>query len=155
MTTNKGIFLMSRKKIAQFDLDTGEQIEGYIAVLQPRTKNGFERHFTMNQAALDILSENLDGSELKVLLKLLKYLDYENLIQIQQKEIAEELKMDKSNLHRSIRILINFGVILKGPKIGKSCSYRLNPNFGWKGTAKNHQKALKERMQKAQMRVVE
>jgi predicted transcriptional regulator len=155
MTTNVRKFLMSSKKIGQIDLNTGELIEGYIAVLQPKTKNGFKRHFTMNQEALDIISENLEGSELKVLLKLLKYLDYENLIQIQQKEIATELKMDKSNLHRSIRILVNLGVILKGPKIGKNCSYRLNPKFGWKGTAKNHQKALSDRMKKARMHIVE
>jgi predicted transcriptional regulator len=146
---------MSRVKIGQFNLNTGERIDGYIAVLQPKTKNGFKRHFTMNQEALDIISENLEGAELKVLLKLLKYLDYENLIQIQQKEIADELKMNKSNLHRSITTLIKFGVILKGPKIGKSCSYRLNPNFGWKGTAKNHRKALDDRMKKARMHVVE
>src|ERR1700733_9275022 len=132
---------MNRKKIGQFDLETGEKIEGYIAVLQPKTKNGFTRHFTMNQEALDILSENLEGSELKVLLKLLKYLDYENLIQVQQKEIAEELKMHRSHLNRAIARLIEIGIVIAGPKIGKSCSYRLNPNFGWKGTAKNHQKA--------------
>lgn len=146
---------MSRKNIGQFDLDTGERIEGYIAVLQPKTKNGFTRHFTMNQEAIDIITKNLLGSELKVLLQLLKYLDYENLIQIHQKEIAEELEIDKSNLHRSIRSLIKLGVILKGPKIGKSCSYRLNPNFGWKGTAKNHRRALDDRMKKARMHVVE
>ncbi len=155
MTTIEGFFKMNRKKIGQFDLNTGEVIEGYIAVLQPRIKSGFTRHFTMNQEALDIIAENFDGAEIRVLLKLLKYLDYENLIQIQQKEIADELKMDKSNLHRAIKTLIDFGVILKGPKIGKSCSYRLNPNFGWKGKAKSHQKALKDRMEKAQMRIVE
>jgi len=144
-----------RKNIGQFDLNTGERIEGYIAVLQPKTKNGFTRHFTMNQDALDILADNLRGSEFRVLMKLLKWLDYENLIQIQQIEIAQELKMEKQHVNRSINKLIEVGILLKGPKIGKSCSYRLNPNFGWKGTAKNHQKALKERMQKAQMHVVE
>ena len=144
-----------RKNIGQFDLNTGERIEGYIAVLQPKTKNGFTRHFTMNQDALDILADNLRGSEFRVLMKLLKWLDYENLIQIQQNEIAEELKMEKQNVNRSINKLIEVGILLKGPKIGKSCSYRLNPNFGWKGKAKNHRRALEERMQKAQMRVVE
>lgn len=144
-----------RKNIGQIDLNTGERIEGYIAVLQPKTKNGFERHFTMNQDALDILADNLKGSEFRVLMKLLKWLDYENLIQIQQIEIANELKMEKQNVNRAINKLIDVGIVLKGPRIGKSCSYRLNPNFGWKGTAKNHRIALKERMQKAQMRVVD
>ena len=144
-----------RKNIGQFDLNTGERIEGYIAVLQPKTKNGFTRHFTMNQDALDILADNLRGSEFRVLMKLLKWLDYENLIQIQQNEIADELKMEKQNVNRSINKLIDVGILLKGPKIGKSCSYRLNPNFGWKGTAKNHRRALDDRMKKARMHVVE
>jgi len=155
MITSKEIFKMNRKKIGQIDLNTGELIEGYIAVLQPKTKNGFERHFTMNQQALDIISENLEGSEIKVLLKLLKYLDYENLIQVQQKEIADELKMQRSNLNRAISRLIEIGVILSGPKIGRTCSYRLNPKFGWKGKATSHRKALEDRMQKARMQVVE
>jgi hypothetical protein len=38
-------------------------------------------------------------------------------------------------------------------------TYRLNPNFGWKGSAKNHLKAidsgLKERMKASNMSVVE
>lgn len=144
-----------RKNIGQIDLNTGERIEGYIAVLQPKTKNGFTRHFTMNQEALDILADNLRGSEFRVLMKLLKWLDYENLIQVQQNEIADELKMEKQNVNRSINKLIDVGILLKGPKIGKSCSYRLNPNFGWKGTAKNHRKALDDRMKKARMHVVE
>ena len=33
---------------------------------------------------------------------------------------------------------------LEGPKIGVSRSYRLNPNYGWKGSGKNHKQALKE-----------
>jgi len=144
-----------RAKIGQFDLTTGEVIEGYIAVLQPKTKNGFERHFTMNQDALDILADNLRGSEFRVLMKLLKRLDYENLIQVPQNEIAEELKMEKQNIHRAINKLIEIEILLKGPKIGKTCSYQLNPSFGWKGKAKNHKRALEERMQKAGIRIVE
>ncbi|EBJ1927858.1 hypothetical protein DP473_24880, partial [Salmonella enterica] len=49
----------------------------------------------------------------------------------------------KTNVSRSIKGLINLGVIIEGPKIGRSKSYRLNPQFGWKGTVSNHKKALK------------
>ena len=31
-------------------------------------------------------------------------------------------------------------------KIGISRSYRLNPNFGWKGSAKGHREALHEHL---------
>lgn len=84
----------------------------------------------MNQNALDLLAANLNGSEFRVLMTLLKQLDYNNLIQIQQNEIGVLLDMKKQNVNRAINKLIKIEVILKGPRIGKSCSYRLNPNFG-------------------------
>ncbi|CDM91704.1 hypothetical protein [Xenorhabdus bovienii] len=42
----------------------------------------------------------------------------------------------------TVKVLIELDVILQGPKIGRSHSYRLNPQFGWKGTVNNHKKAL-------------
>ena len=44
--------------------------------------------------------------------------------------------MNRHNVNRSIKKLIELGVILEGVKIGISRSYELNPNFGWKGSAK-------------------
>ena len=49
-------------------------------------------------------------------------------------------------VNRSIKKLIELGVILEGVKIGISRSYRLNPNFGWKGSAKGHREALHEHL---------
>ena len=37
-------------------------------------------------------------------------------------------------------------MVLEGVKIGISRSYRLNPNFGWKGSAKGHREALHEHL---------
>ena len=65
-------------------------------------------------------------------------LDYENLIQVNQAEVSEQVGMNRHNVNRSIKKLIELGVILEGVKIGISRSYRLNPNFGWKGSAKGH-----------------
>ena len=39
--------------------------------------------------------------------------------------------------------LLDVGVIFEGPKVGRSKTYRLNEQFGWKGTVTNHKKALK------------
>ncbi len=97
----------------------------------------------MNQAALELLAKTLTGEQFKVLMMLLASLDYENFIQVAQADIAEKLEMQKTNVSRSIKGLINLGVIIEGPKIGRSKSYRLNPQFGWKGTVSNHKKALK------------
>jgi DNA-binding MarR family transcriptional regulator len=80
----------------------------------------------MKHDELDILATHLNRSEIRVLLKLLKQLDYKNLTLIQQKQLAEELEMQKQNVNRAIKRLIQLGIVLKGPRIGKSCSYKLN-----------------------------
>ena len=46
--------------------------------------------------------------------------------------------MHRQHVQRSIKRLIQLGIILEGVKIGISRSYRLNPSFGWKGSAKGH-----------------
>ena len=63
---------------------------------------------------------------------MLARLDYENLIQVNQVEVAEQVGMNRHNVNRSIKKLIELGVVLEGVKIGISRSYRLNPNFGGK-----------------------
>ena len=72
--------------------------------------------------------------------------NYENLIKVNQAEVSEQVGMNRHNVNRSIKKLIELGVILEGVKIGISRSYRLNPNFGWKGSAKGHREALHEHL---------
>lgn len=134
---------MSQRRINQVDESTGEVLGGFVAVVRPRQKSAFERHFTMNQSALLILANTLNGEQLKVLLALLAELDYENFIQVAQADIAEKLNINKVNVSRSVKALIDVGVIFEGPKVGRSKTYRLNEQFGWKGSIPNHKKALK------------
>ena len=83
---------------------------------------------------------------------MLARLDYENLIQVNQAEVSEQVGMNRHNVNRSIKKLIELGVILEGVKIGISRSYRLNPNFGWKGSAKGHREALHEHLKVIKIR---
>jgi hypothetical protein len=67
--------------------------------------------------------------------------------------------MQRQNFGRAVRKLEAIGLLLRGPKVGRSVTYQLNPSFGWKGSAKNHLKAidsgLKERMKARNMSVVD
>ena len=49
-------------------------------------------------------------------MKLLSVLDYENLIQVSQADIARELDMHRQHVQRSIKRLIQLGIILEGVK---------------------------------------
>ncbi|HBR3029622.1 TPA: hypothetical protein L9R08_005408 [Klebsiella pneumoniae] len=131
------------KRVGQIDLDTGEEIGSFVAVIRPKQKSTFQRHFTMNQAALLTIANELNHEQMRVLMALLAELDYENYIQVAQTDISVALKMQKANVSRAIKNLLEFGVILEGPRIGRSKTYRLNPQFGWKGTVSNHKKALR------------
>lgn len=96
----------------------------------------------MNQAALITIANKLNHNQMHVLMALLADLDDENYIQVAQIDIADALRMQKTNVSRVVKNFIEFGIILEGPKIGRSKTYRLNPQFGWKGTVSNHKKAL-------------
>ena len=81
----------------------------------------------MAQESMMMLAQsNLTGNDMKVMWAMLARLDYENLIQVNQAEVAEQVGMNRHNVNRSIKKLIELGVVLEGVKIGVSRSYRLN-----------------------------
>ena len=128
------------RHMQQIDHQTGEVVEGFVAYVVPKRKNGFQKGWmAMAQEAMMMLAQsNLTGNDMKAMLA---RLDYENLIQVNQAEVSEQVGMNRHNVNRSIKKLIELGVILEGVKIGISRSYRLNPNFVWKGSAKGHREA--------------
>jgi DNA-binding transcriptional ArsR family regulator len=82
--------------------------------------------------------------DLRVMMALLEEVDYENKIIICQADIARDLGMQRSNVSSAIKRLVEAGLILKDSKKGVTCFYRLSPEFGWKGSAKNHITAKRE-----------
>ena len=90
------LFSMSKdtQRITQIN-DQGEIVGGFVAVIRPKQKSSFQRHFTMNQDALKILAKELTGEQFKVLMLMLADLDYENFIQIAQADIADALEMQR------------------------------------------------------------
>ena len=81
-----------------------------------------------------------------VLFYLYSKLDFENFIQQTQMDIAEGLGMKKQQVSRAMKLLTAKGIVLEGPKVGRSRCYRLNPNYGWKGKVKTLQEARKEQL---------
>lgn len=145
---------MRMRRIVQKDSETGETLKGVVAYFVPRRQNGFsEGWFAMANLAFKALKMFTHLEEFRVLMALLELVDYENKIVVHQADIARELGMLRQNVSSAIKRLVEAGVILKGPKKGINCSYQLNPEFGWKGSGKNHvtalQKHREERMKAA------
>ena len=89
-----------------------------------------------SEAMMMLAQSNLTGNDMKVMWAMLARLDYENLIQVNQAEVAEQVGMNRHHVNRSIKKLIELGVVLEGVKIGISRSYRLNLTLGGKAQPK-------------------
>ncbi len=145
--------MKSMRNVSQYDNRTGELLEGVFVYCGVKY-NPYGKGFIMNsQEALDLLAEDPDLTKdaLRVLLKLCAKLDFENWIYITQTDICKELKINKSNVSKAIKLLISKSIILQGPKVGRSFGYRLNPDYGWKGKVKNlneYRKEIEEREKK-------
>lgn len=150
---------MAKRRIGGFDLDTGEIIEGVPVVFAARRKVSFPEQggfFFMSQHATQLLAEaDLGKQDYRVFLGLLTQLDFQNLIAVNQSELAAMLGMQRSHVSRSIKKLRELNVLLAGPKIGVVRSFRLNPNYGWRGSAKSHREALSEMLEERGMSVIE
>lgn len=145
---------MAVRRIGQVDLSTGEVLEdATLAVFYPKRKNGFiEGWIAMAQAPMVKLAEaKLGGEALSVFLLLCGKLDFENLIVVNQTELAKQLGTQQPGISRAIARLVEEGVVLQGPRVSGRVTYRLNPSYGWKGSAKNHHAALRERMKVARI----
>ena len=131
------------------DSDTGEILSERVPMLVQRPvpvafeKGGF---FTMAQGPLKVFEEHaqdlgVDG--FRVLMNLLRKLDYQNHIAVSQADMAREMGMQRPNVHRAIKRLIALGALIEGPKWGQNRTYTLNPAFGWKGKGSSLQKAVR------------
>lgn len=124
------------KKHELIDTETGEFVP---AVTYIRHKWKGESFIMMFQLAFEALATDreitLDSR--RVLDYLFSKLDFENYMLIPQVEIASKLGMQRQHVSRAMKLLVRKGIILEGPKVDRSRGYRLNHNFGWKGTLKN------------------
>ncbi|MCY4747517.1 hypothetical protein NYO99_21320 [Pelomonas sp. UHG3] len=144
--------------VGQVDLLTGEMLDGAaLAVIYPKRKNGFSSTgwvAVSQNPMLELARADLGGEASRVLFFVLAKLDFENWINLNQTDAAQEMGLQRQNFVRGLRKLIELGVVLPGPKVGRNATYRLNPSFGWKGSAKGHNEALAERMKARGMSVV-
>ena len=149
---------MAQVGVGQAALATGELLEGaQLAVMWPKRRNGFREGWVAvsQNPMLELAKADLGAEASRVLFLVLGRLDFENWINLNQAAEAAGIGMKRPNFARALRKLIDLGVVLPGPKVGRNATFRLNPSFGWKGSAKGHNDALTERMRARGLSVVE
>ena len=128
-----------QRKVVSVDADTGERLEG-VTVLVSGKKSAFtrlyaRRWFVVSQDPMAMLAADKEMTlePHRVLLYLMSRLDFDNYIYVTQADIAEFLGIKKPNVSRAIKLLERKEIILRGPKLGNSHGWRLNPDYGYKG----------------------
>lgn len=131
-------------RIRQVNADTGEVLGGMLVYIPPRCRisHGW---FMAFQEGLEHLAKagNLTAREFRVLCLLMARLDFENFIHLSQADVARELGLRASHVSAAFRRLVEEGCLIVGPKVGRSATYRLAPELGWKGRVRNLEEARK------------
>lgn len=138
---------MALKRVVSIDADTGEVLPSTPILMPRRTANGFSEGWTataMNAHAA-IAESDLTGRDLKVFHLLCSRMAFGNEIPINATEFAGILKMKAPNFHRSLRALMDFGIVVCEARDGVKY-YRLSPKAVWRGSARSHKEALRLRL---------
>ena len=127
------------KRLGMVDLDTGEVFEEGVPVWVKAKVKWHEDFFMGFQQAFASIARDKDMNHdmTRVWLELLGRISFENWVTVPQIEIASSLTMQKSHVSRAIKRLIEKGILLRGPKIGRTSAYKLNSHCAWKGKTSN------------------
>ena len=108
---------------------------------KPRTKSPYGVHFMMlSQRGVTELSERLDDRTItivgvRVLVAMLRHMDFENRVDVSQKDLAAELGLAQTHLAKACRTLMECGFIER--MANRRGWYRISPRLCWKGSVKN------------------
>ena len=127
------------------DRNTGEVLDRLPVYCPKKDKSLFSNvgFLGVSLDAAKILSEYKIGETgFRVLLRIVAETSMNNMININQSDLAREMGLAKSNFNRSLKRLIELEIILEDKKEGQSKTYCLNPKYAWRGSTNNHIKAL-------------
>lgn len=128
------------RKLDQIDAETGEVLsEGALVWVPNRTPHPYgDRWLAMRMDTIRRLTMHpgIGMQEMRVFGALIDRLDYQNFIHVPQTELAEVTGIERSNINRALKKLIDFGIVVEGPRVGRSRTYRFDPDAGWRGSKK-------------------
>ena len=108
-----------------------EKVDGWLMIFQD----------SLIQLAKD---KEITLTPRRVLDYLIGLADYDNKIVVSQSFLAEELNLYRPDVSHAISLLLKKGYLEKGPKSGRSFTYRLIPELGYKGRAKSWKRAVSD-----------
>lgn len=77
-----------------------------------------------------------------------------NYVHVNQAEMARRLRIQRADASRAIKRLIDLGILIQGPKSGRSNTYMVSPAFCFAGNLENGIKARKEAIKQRKATVI-
>ena len=119
----------------------------------PKTKNYPARWLLLWQDESDIgvsmseqaeMEKPLTQTEYRVRDWIMGTIGIGNYVHVNQAEMAKRLRIERATASRAIKRLIELGILMQGPRSGKSNTYMVNPAFCFSGGLGNGIRARTE-----------
>lgn len=128
--------------------DTTGTVEFPVAYVVPQQKKILGEAFMLAfQEALIEVSKNrgLTGTDRRVLFYMIGKMEYENLVRLTQRDIAEELKTSQQEVSKSISKLQVEGYLWVDHTYGSAYVYKISEDLVWKGKTEKREKFIAEK----------
>ena len=81
---------------------------------------------------------NLNSTDMRVLIYIAGIIEYENILDISQAELAKQMEIVQPEISKSIKKLCELDYLRIIGKVGRQNIYKLSPHFAFKSRAKNY-----------------
>lgn len=78
-----------------------------------------------------------------------------NFVSVNKGKISKDLNVHRITVYESIKKLCNLGILIEGPKNGRSCSYMISPAFCFFGKINDGIKARKKVIKNGTAKIIE
>lgn len=139
---------MTQQRVIQLDPTTGERLDyTLVAIPAPRARIKEGWFMVFQDGLLKLASDGtLTSRQCRVLFYLLGKLDFQNFIHVPNTDISAGTSISASHVSDALRALRKKGILIDGPKVGRTTTMRLSTTFGWKGRVRSLQEERTKRM---------
>ena len=144
--------------------ETEEQPPQTVYFQPPKKKNYSARWLLLWQDGSDIgvsmteqaeMEKPLTQTEYRVRDWLMGTIGIGNYVHINQAEMSRRLRIERATASRAIKRLIDLGILIQGPKSGKSNTYMVSPAFCFSGGLGNGVKQRQDAIQEGKAKILQ
>lgn len=136
------------RRVDYIDVETGEVFKGTMVLHRHVEKIG-GWCMSFQESLLSIAKDReITGEIHRVLDVIIANVEYGNDVNVSQGWIAEFLGMRQSHVSRSVGVLLKKGILVERENLARCKIYSLNPDYVWKGSAKQLKEVRKQRTNK-------